>query len=327
MPDTTPHPFSIATDVAVVALAALALFWIVRQLRSRQHPLPYQSRRPVPWGLIDLGVILMAMILTQSAMLAITNWVQSLNGMTVDPETPSIDQQMIRMMASSASKLLTLFVGIGLVQKRCGATEADLGWSWGKVFGDLKQGVTMFLLIVVPVFAIQMALSLFFEPQHPIIKLLRETPSPMFFAICGVMAIFVAPIVEEFLFRVIIQGWLENVAAYWKTGDEARERLNYPQVVLGGNMPILSDAETGEPTGNESEFELRPSWWPIVVSSLLFAMAHLGNSTDPIPLFVFACGLGYLYQRTHRILPCIIVHALLNSISMWKLWLLLNAEQ
>jgi membrane protease YdiL (CAAX protease family) len=27
-------------------------------------------------------------------------------------------------------------------------------------------------------------------------------------------------------------------------------------------------------------------------------------------------GLGYLYQRTHRILPSLVVHALLNACSM-----------
>jgi membrane protease YdiL (CAAX protease family) len=37
---------------------------------------------------------------------------------------------------------------------------------------------------------------------------------------------------------------------------------------------------------------------------------------DPIPLFVLALGLGYLYRQTHRILPCIVVHLLLNACSL-----------
>ena len=327
MPDTPPHPYSIATDVVVVILAAMALLLVVRQMRQNSHPFPYQSRRPVPWGLIDLGLILMVMIVTQVAMLATTNWVQSLNGVVVDPKALTLDQQIIRMMADSASKLLTLFIGFALVQWRCKASFDDLGWPRKIRMFDISSGFLMFFLIVVPVFAIQLVLSLFFKPEHPIIKLLLETPSPMFFIICSVMAIFVAPVVEEFLFRVIIQGWLENVATYWKAGRPTREKTNYPQVVLGGSLPIMSNVDSGEPTGSESEFPLQPSWWPIVASSLLFALAHLGNSSDPIPLFVFACGLGYLYQRTHRLLPCIIVHMLLNSISMWKLWLLVQTAK
>lgn len=330
MPDTETHPLSIVTDVIILALAIAVLIFVIRGFRKRSSLLTFQPRTPVPWGLVDIGLILLAMILSEAGMLAITTGIQSLYGLSADSEGADIYQQMIRMMASSASKLITLFTGLAVLCVRCKSTNEDVGWSWGGVPRDLKQGVTAFLLMVVPVFSIQSVLSQFFEPEHPIITLLLETPSPMFFAICGVMAVFVAPVVEEFLFRVVIQGWLENVAAYWKTKGPLRERVNYAQVILGGNMPTMLDlgaADGSEESHDENILKISPSWWPIVASSALFALAHLGNSADPIPLFVFACGLGYLYQRTHRILPCIIVHMLLNSISMWKLWLLVKASQ
>ena len=69
------------------------------------------------------------------------------------------------------------------------------------------------------------------------------------------------------------------------------------------------------------ELELRPEWWPILISSALFALAHWGNGPDPVPLFVFALGLGYVYQRTHRAWPCILIHMLLNGLSLSQLWL------
>jgi membrane protease YdiL (CAAX protease family) len=53
----------------------------------------------------------------------------------------------------------------------------------------------------------------------------------------------------------------------------------------------------------------------------LFAGAHWSHGPDPIPLFFFALVLGYLYQRTRRILPCVVVHFLLNSCSLAALWL------
>lgn len=37
---------------------------------------------------------------------------------------------------------------------------------------------------------------------------------------------------------------------------------------------------------------------------------------DPIPLFLFALVLGYLYFRTHRIVPAIVLHMCLNGTSM-----------
>ena len=50
------------------------------------------------------------------------------------------------------------------------------------------------------------------------------------------------------------------------------------------------------------------------------ALAHFGYGPEPVPLFVLALFLGYVYQRTHRILPCIVAHALFNLFSMIVLW-------
>jgi hypothetical protein len=59
---------------------------------------------------------------------------------------------------------------------------------------------------------------------------------------------------------------------------------------------------------------------PILVSSLLFGLAHAGYGPEPVPLFLFAIFLGYVFQRTNRILPCIVAHALFNSVTMVALW-------
>jgi hypothetical protein len=64
----------------------------------------------------------------------------------------------------------------------------------------------------------------------------------------------------------------------------------------------------------------RSSWLAIIVSSAIFAALHYSHGPDWIPLFFLALGLGYLYQRTHRLLPSLVVHSLLNSLSMWGLW-------
>ena len=60
---------------------------------------------------------------------------------------------------------------------------------------------------------------------------------------------------------------------------------------------------------------------------MLFALAHLGQGANPISLFFLAIGLGYLYQRTHRIVPCIMVHMLFNAFSMTLVGLYLFVEK
>lgn len=57
----------------------------------------------------------------------------------------------------------------------------------------------------------------------------------------------------------------------------------------------------------------------IVFTSLFFAVMHWGHGMAPVPLFFFSLGLGWLYQRTHRLLPSIVVHFCLNACSLMLL--------
>jgi membrane protease YdiL (CAAX protease family) len=61
-------------------------------------------------------------------------------------------------------------------------------------------------------------------------------------------------------------------------------------------------------------------WFPIVISSVAFGLAHFGYGPEPVPLLLLGLVLGYLYQRTHRIVPCIVAHALFNLFTMIILW-------
>jgi membrane protease YdiL (CAAX protease family) len=62
-----------------------------------------------------------------------------------------------------------------------------------------------------------------------------------------------------------------------------------------------------------------------VISGTLFALAHMGQGVAPASLLPLGMALGYLYQRTHRILPSIVCHALFNGFSLLMLWLALAA--
>ena len=331
MSDFPYQSISLCLDLALATVSLVLLIAFIYKQVSGVDSFQFQPRRWVPWGMVDIGLILMALVLTQAGTLAVVQWVQSMAGVESDPENLTVDDRILQMLALTASKLLTLFAGLAILKLRSKDYGTHLGWLPSRIIQDLRQGAHAFLLLFVPVFGIQVVLAKFFEPQHPIIKLLQDNSSPLFFAICGVMVVLVAPIVEEFLFRVVIQGWLENIAAFWQSridhqrGGDSEANSNMPEydrVILGGN----SDGGLAPTQIRQLEFEPNPCWWPIVASALIFALAHFGNSTDPIPLFVFAMGLGYLYQRTHRILPCIVVHMLLNAFSLLKLWFVLQSN-
>jgi membrane protease YdiL (CAAX protease family) len=101
----------------------------------------------------------------------------------------------------------------------------------------------------------------------------------------------VAPLFEEFAFRVVLQGWLES----------QQVRLRRLRGEFGDQQPGFA---------------------PIVITSVMFALLHFGYGPDPFALFVFSLFLGYAYRQTHRILPPLVVHACLNGWTMLNLWIL-----
>jgi len=53
----------------------------------------------------------------------------------------------------------------------------------------------------------------------------------------------------------------------------------------------------------------------LLLSAILFASLH-GLVFHFIPLFLLGVGLAYLYERTRSLIPCIVVHLLINVVAM-----------
>lgn len=64
-----------------------------------------------------------------------------------------------------------------------------------------------------------------------------------------------------------------------------------------------------------------PVWGAILLSGLLFAMAHL-NISEVLPLTVLGIVLGFIYVRSGNLLSSMIVHALWNSGTLMSLFIL-----
>ena len=59
----------------------------------------------------------------------------------------------------------------------------------------------------------------------------------------------------------------------------------------------------------------------VVVSAVAFGLAHVGHGLGWIPLIGFGLATGYLARQRGSILPCIVVHALFNAVSVGLLLL------
>ncbi len=58
------------------------------------------------------------------------------------------------------------------------------------------------------------------------------------------------------------------------------------------------------------------AWEPVMASSLAFALAHVGQGLAWVPLTLLGLVLGRIAQRTGSIVPCILLHALFNAVSV-----------
>ena len=296
------------------------------------------------------------------------------NGLTMTEASerePLAELNPQQMFIASLASLVACMISIGWVLFRTDADRgSDLGLTLARARSDVRLGLVAFVMLAPVVYVIQFVLVVWFPSRHPLTTMFLQNPSWSVFLLAGFAAVLVAPLVEEFLFRVLLQGWLEKVGRQLlassvrsrepipgdpSPGDSgaphrasvagrsgvhggALERPSGSASVTGatGSMAArmeptpgssLITAEAGILVSGQARVEPPPRW-PLIATSLLFAGLHGTHGPDPIPLFIFAMGLGYLYERTHRILPSLVLHATLNSTSVLVLGIaLLTGER
>lgn len=311
--------------------------------------LEYRKREPACWGLLDVGLIFVAILVIVSAA---TGYVSSLKGIEDASELTAMNpqEQSAIILAFGLSTLLATALSVGWLWARFQRLD---GFEMEHFWQDVELGFRWFFMLVVPILLLQLLLTRWFPTNHPIVDMLRDSGDLSFLPIAAFAAVVAAPIFEEFLFRLLLQGWLEKLHAYRgkvNTGTHTDE--DRTQLLVGGTAttsPVFGNSvgkstsqsvhgaryeksnpyssSMGDAAGNVPVDSNRPEpdsgsivWWPIVLTSLLFGLAHLGHGPDWVPLFFLALGLGYLYQRTGRVLPSIVVHVLVNTLGILQLW-------
>lgn len=283
---------------------------VLRRRAAGLEILPETPHRLVPWdGGLTLASALLYFGLAQIGGVILTQIVFELNDPSAAPlnaevQTKTNPQWMIALFqANSLLSYISVAVVAALLVAAARARADDFGLALADWRRYLKIGVAGFAVLLPPVMLLQVVLNaVWMDSQHPIIVAYRASRDPRLLLWCTVAAVFVAPFVEEFFFRGILQGWLERLIA---KGREAQ----------------MSELAASDETAIEVRTPDR-SPAPILFTATLFALMHLGSGPDVIPLFFLALGLGYLYRQTHSIWPGFIVHTLLNAWSMVALVLM-----
>jgi membrane protease YdiL (CAAX protease family) len=304
--------------IGLVVVTGFFVGWAaaLRRLARKQPVLPGASRQPAPWGLLDLllaTLLLMTFQLVNALVLTKALGIEPAKGWDKLP----FHSLALLLFCEPAVNLAAIAIALAAIRLRTRARLADFGLVLRHVPEDLALGAVAFAMLAPPVYALQRLLTIWIPYEHPLISVLQKNPRPLLHVAVFFSAVVAAPIVEELFYRVLWQGWLQTFA---------RRRQDFLQLVLGRTAaPLPAEAAASGP-GSDGAADTAPltggaETAAILVSSAMFASMHFSQGAAPIPLFVLAVGLGYVYARTGRVLPCIVVHVLLNASSLMMLWL------
>ena len=255
------------------------------------------------------------------------------------PNELSITEQMVIGAAIDLTLLITLPLLLRLTSR---APLRDLGLSFKRWWQQAAVGIVALLAIHPVVTGVQLGMTKIWDSNaHPLQKMVLDEFSPGVPQLAILVAVFVAPVFEEIMFRGIIQSWLARLGS-------VRRGKSTP--ILSGSQAIATTDALGPGTDwgpHPSEFaaELGADLSPpdrnagvpvessgrggrglaaIVVTSLIFAAVHGPQWPAPIALFILSVTIGYVYQRTGSLIAAICMHATFNGIStLMLLWVLL----
>jgi membrane protease YdiL (CAAX protease family) len=325
-------PWLNLVGLAVLVASATTWFKLFSRWRRGEPLLKYEPRTPVPWGapLAMLAVVFVAFaLLTPDA--APADPAESLH-------PTEVSQRIVAFIFMQSVVIGGVIVIIALVYKPS-VREIGLPIYAEELVRDIRIGVVACLAAVTPVYGVQLLMLALFGPsKHPLVEMVMGgEPNIGVVFLASIAAVVAAPVSEEIFFRLLLQGWLEKWREQRRCSNEVQPqgtemtndqeqmtndecRMTNEEQNTAGDSPFVichSSLTAAEPADDR----LHPSGWlPILISSLLFAAAHFGYGPDPIAIFFLALVLGYIYHRTHRIVPCIVAHALFNSLAVFILW-------
>ena len=209
--------------LAIVLAGCVFVCYVAASRLRRGRPLlRRRRRRPVPWG--PGGAILAVYALANAALFLVLD--------TTDVEAAQppdgIEARLTLGAAAIYASVYALLAWIAIVGLRVGGARApDFGWPYdrtdwiGPLVRDARHGVAGWLAMLPPVYLIQIVLVVLLEQpsSHPAIEQIHRDPTGQLLVATAMMAVAVAPLFEELVFRVLLQGWLERVAgsrrAWW----------------------------------------------------------------------------------------------------------------
>lgn len=177
----------------MAAAASLLVAWeVVRRWRLGVPVVPVREAAAATWTGGDVAAVI-------GTVLA----VQVLAAGLVPAESPLA----WRLLASVVGMVVAAGVGAWHLWVR-GARWAELGLTVGAWKDDARLALGGLALVLWPLLTLASLLDQIEPYRHPIVEYLSKNRDSAAVALVILSAVVVAPVVEEFLFRRVLQGWL-----------------------------------------------------------------------------------------------------------------------
>jgi membrane protease YdiL (CAAX protease family) len=302
----------------------------------RRRLLPPQRRRAVPWSGFEIFFAIL-LVLGQFWPAVLGQVLTGIGFFThvygpdfaaqLGPEAPSHVRELALLREAVWLKVLAFpltFLSVLLLLRLASDTRPyQLGLTAQGLVRNALLGLLAWVsltpcLYLVLALATAATRALFHvEPaEHPLTELSQTPLSGLEWFLLVSSAVVEAPVLEELLFRGVVQPWLARrpwgavvgmagalVAAFALRKPEAGWLPVVFVLVLVPGIPLL---------WRLGRSPVAPA---ICATSLFWAMMHANIWPTPVPLFVLGLGLGYLAYRTQSLVAPLVLHALFNGVA------------
>lgn len=195
----------VAASLLVIFLlsSSAVAWWRLIRHGPDEAGLGWNDAPRAPWTtmaeLTSVGLVILLIALFLSAAIAGREPVSEL------PEVMTTEK-MTRNALLNFSMALVL-PGILIAGSR---PLSDFGIRFRNVAGQLRDGWNGYLLALLPMLPFLIATMPFRtrDTQNSLLRILQDHPDPLMIVLVFLMAVVIAPVFEEMVFRVILQGWL-----------------------------------------------------------------------------------------------------------------------
>jgi membrane protease YdiL (CAAX protease family) len=194
--------------VAVLMGSLVSWGFLIFKARRGEAWLAAEPRLPRVWGLADLAIVLVLVVSCQT--LFASAYVR-LAGVELAGLQGKAMPAAVSAVASLGN-ILAIVLTLGWLALRFQVSPGHVGFRSQGWIHQLQIAVVTTLATLPIVYVLMAAVSIGLDTayQHPLLDEIRATATLGSYLLGVLTAVVLAPLAEEFLFRVMLQGWMQS---------------------------------------------------------------------------------------------------------------------